>query len=230
LDNNNLSGDIPYFSFPNLQSFSMKNNKLTGALPDYNFPKLRGLNVDNNLLVDLPALLSINQTTLLSVRNNKLTFEDLETNIMIPKFIYDGQDTILPLDVTSYPMHTKLQVLAAGKYNTYQWHKDTSDIAGATDSVYDATEDGDYSCIVNNTLITKLTLYSETRTIVIDTTDTTTVNEYKYNFTVYENSPNPFSNSTTIKFQLNASDFVKIAIFNTLGLKQSILFEGYLSG
>lgn len=49
------------------------------------------------------------------------------------------------------------------------------------------------------------------------------------NFKLYNNYPNPFNPSTTIKFDLNNSSFVKLEIFDAAGRNIQELFEGELS-
>ncbi|MEJ5262192.1 MAG: T9SS type A sorting domain-containing protein [Ignavibacterium sp.] len=45
-------------------------------------------------------------------------------------------------------------------------------------------------------------------------------------FILYQNYPNPFNASTTIRYTLNANQYVKLKIYNVLGLEIFNLFEG----
>lgn len=47
------------------------------------------------------------------------------------------------------------------------------------------------------------------------------------NFWIYPAYPNPFNSSTTIKFELKKSEFIKISIYNILGKKISDLVSGF---
>lgn len=50
LANNNLSGAIPAFNLSNLMELGLANNKLTGTIPTFNTPKLAWLRLNNNAL------------------------------------------------------------------------------------------------------------------------------------------------------------------------------------
>ncbi|MFA6571100.1 MAG: T9SS type A sorting domain-containing protein, partial [Bacteroidota bacterium] len=180
-----------------------------------------------NKITELPYMASINQNCVLNVRSNKLTFEDLEVNVIFTDFRYEYQDTVLPIETFSSYLQTKLKVLAKGEYNKYQWKKDTSLIDGATDSTYIATEDGIYSCIVTNPMAPNLTLYTADTTIVIDTvTSVSNNNEGHFNII---NLPNPFSSNSIIELNLASGTEIRLTVYDVLGIEICVLEKGYLN-
>lgn len=58
----------------------------------------------------------------------------------------------------------------------------------------------------------------------------TSVNDYKNeNNDKLKNYPNPFSNSTTVQFDLDASSYVTLKIYDMIGNEIITLFDGYQS-
>ncbi|CUU10691.1 Por secretion system C-terminal sorting domain-containing protein [Candidatus Kryptobacter tengchongensis] len=47
-------------------------------------------------------------------------------------------------------------------------------------------------------------------------------------FVLYQNYPNPFNPGTEIKFDLPESGYVKLEVFNAIGERVSILYDGYM--
>ncbi|MEN3039453.1 MAG: T9SS type A sorting domain-containing protein [Candidatus Kryptonium sp.] len=47
-------------------------------------------------------------------------------------------------------------------------------------------------------------------------------------FVLYQNYPNPFNPGTEIKFDLPESGYVKLEIFNTVGERIAVLYDGYM--
>ncbi len=47
-------------------------------------------------------------------------------------------------------------------------------------------------------------------------------------YTLFQNYPNPFNPTTTLKFKINISSNVTLSVFNILGQREKVIFEGYL--
>ncbi|MBN2773109.1 MAG: leucine-rich repeat domain-containing protein [Prolixibacteraceae bacterium] len=191
LDNNNISGPIPSFSFPVVDEIYLNNNNLSDSIPVLNLPTLRYLILNDNDLTgnfnntklpnlyklslrnnDISGLLHIkefspNFTSSAEVRNNQLTFEDLEPNIDINYFYYDEQDSVEHFETPSGNQMI-LTIDVGGTANSYQWMKkavnqEFADIPGATsDSVSVPFEPNViYMCRITNSIANQLTLYSK---------------------------------------------------------------------
>ncbi|MFC2130495.1 T9SS type A sorting domain-containing protein [Bacteroidota bacterium] len=53
-------------------------------------------------------------------------------------------------------------------------------------------------------------------------------NENQKNISIIETSPNPFPETTAIKFNLEAPDYINLTVYNTLGFKVSVLADDFL--
>jgi Leucine-rich repeat (LRR) protein len=171
-NNNNLGGKIPseIGNLNNLNQLNLSNNQLTGTCPiEINEIKtLTSVTLSGNDFDGLPAL-TLSSLDSLTINNNHLTFEDIEPNINVPKiyFIYSPQDSIgNKLDINSRTGKSyTFSVTCGGSNNIYQWYKNNVVIPSANDSTYTITDlnqsdTGSYTCDVNNTIVTGLTIYS----------------------------------------------------------------------
>lgn len=170
LNNNQLTGTIPneFSNLTALKRLYLQKNHLQGVVPLglTTLSTLRYLYLNDNELTDLPDFSSPLYD--LQIKNNRLTFEDIEHNTDIPSFIYSPQarfgyvQEFNPAEGGSLT----LEATVGGTANTYQWYKDGNPIAGATSSTYNipaynSTNDaGTYMCKVSNTIATNLTLES----------------------------------------------------------------------
>jgi len=85
LSNNQLSGSIPNFQLPELQSIDLANNNLSGAIPAFNLSNLMELGLANNKLTGTIPTLNTPKLAWLRLNNNALTgnipnwtFQDLQ--------------------------------------------------------------------------------------------------------------------------------------------------------
>jgi Leucine-rich repeat (LRR) protein len=172
--NNSFSGDLPSSlgNLTKLKSVTLYTNSFTGAIPAQwgSDTSLTDLNIRDNQFTDLPDLSGATNLENLYVRNNRLTFEDIEPNIGVPAttFEYSPQDSV-GQDTTILILpggNTVLRVDVGGTANQYEWFFNGSPISGATADSLEITnademvDEGDYICKITNTIATGLILYS----------------------------------------------------------------------
>lgn len=173
LGKNKLTGEIPaeLENLTEIQSFDFSYNQLTGPVPAgfANITTLMHLYVQSNHLENLPDLKSLIHLDFLYIQSNKFTFGDIEPNIGVPKLIFEyiPQDSVGTRQVVkvSAGETLSLSVNVGGSHNTYHWFKDGVLIPDAQNhnlSFTDAGKDdeGVYTCWIDNTLVTDLTLYA----------------------------------------------------------------------
>jgi Leucine-rich repeat (LRR) protein len=171
LGHNKLRGSIPaeIGKLVNLQAIILSSNDLKGVIPKEinQLSNLYTLAIDDNKFDELPGFTGLYS---LRVQNNKLTFEDIEPNIILGNgFKYNPQSLVG--NVKYYTPESgdvlSLNILIGGTANTYQWYKNDLAIAGATSSTYTissynaAVDSGIYVCKIKNSIASDLVL--ETR-------------------------------------------------------------------
>jgi len=184
LNDNNFSGQIPneLYNITTLQYINLSNNQFSGNISTniYSLVNLYSFGITNNNIENLPDLSPLNANSLLAIgcNNNKLTFEDLETNISIAwqNFNYVPQDSVwYTLDTAiSLGSSVSFSTLIGGSQNHYQWYHNGSSITNANDSVYTinnftATDTGKYTCAITNSIVPYLTLWRRTINLRLDT-------------------------------------------------------------
>ncbi|GEM_PF-5263217 len=166
---NQLTGSIPteLGDLANAVFIGLDNNKLTGAVPASfaKLSKLTNLSLHSNQLEVLPDLTGLSALRNLSLENNRFTFEDLEPNV--PLFTratvrYSPQDSV---DTFVEDKNGQLRVFVnvGGRQTKYQWYKNNTLIAGATQSSYtlsNLSDTGPYRCVATNDLLPNLILLS----------------------------------------------------------------------
>ena len=131
IHNNQFSGEIPseMGDLNQMQDLLLDANKLTGAVPVsfQNLSSASGINLADNLLSDLPDLSSLSLSQL-QVHNNKLTFEDLEPNMVISSFSYSPQKLVGEMIDTTLFVEDSLVITLniGGSANHYQWYRNSN--------------------------------------------------------------------------------------------------------
>jgi hypothetical protein len=178
LHNNKLS-ELPDLSYlQNLAQLAVSSNLLS-ELPALNNPKLIGLNLDQNALTDLPDFSNTligTSGSILTVEENKLTFEDLlplmDKSFEILK--YGNQKNITDTFTVSLPANQTFKISlgidSAVTTNVYKWYKDGVLIAtsNVNEFVIPAVTDGEageYYVTVTNSGVPDLTLRSGSITL-----------------------------------------------------------------
>lgn len=209
---NLLSGVLPDFDdMPNLEWIEINNNQLVGSIPEFQaLSKLSRLSLDNNKLSG--AVPFFPNFLLVSILDNDLTFSGIEENKNgnILNFNYANQALLTVSKSLNY-----LTVNPGGDstLNTYQWRNhDNNNVYTITGTNYFLpTSEGNYSCIVSNTLVTNannpyqyLVLYSDSLyyqqvcNISLDLDDSTTL-------CMYDSLDAGFSSLLSYEWQLNGN-------------------------
>jgi len=111
----------------------------------------------------------------------------------------------------------------SGNNLSYQWKKNGSNISGETNSTLAATQAGDYKVKVTNAN-TGCSKTSKATTVNITCKAGEVLNDEKLSV-----SPNPFSQSTVISFQLVKDENVSLKIFDVEGRLIRTLAQGTMS-
>ena len=233
-----LSGSIPNFDhLPNLVDLNLNNNNLNGDIPNFDhLPKLSNMWLFNNQLSGtVPNYNHLQKLSSLQISYNYFTFQGIATNLKIPEFSYEHQDTI-PL----YPNKENVLYVKAGggvKNNTYNWYKDGKlykTIVG--DSVFIPIESGTYYCKITNSIVTRpqglgqnLVLQSNSKTISVKIPEIdifkSVVQEKQQGEIIF--FPNPAKESVSIDLKKAKKKRVDIQVLDRFGgvhMKRSILF------
>ncbi|MGQ1889471.1 leucine-rich repeat domain-containing protein [Thermophagus sp. OGC60D27] len=206
LSNNNLSGEITseIGSLTKLEHLSIPGNNLTGTVPESikNLTSLRVINMSkNNLSGTFPSISNLNDllylylpdnnfTDLLffpdslesikyiSLKNNYLSFEDLEPIMSYAPsfsiFTYHPQktkdeDTTIVVGV-GQPL--QLDFLLGGSQNKYVWYRNDIKIDSAGHSLFfenaDTSTVGDYYCEATSELVPDLSIRSRTFSVFVE--------------------------------------------------------------
>jgi Leucine-rich repeat (LRR) protein len=173
LQYNLFSGTIPkeIGSLINLKwELSLNDNQLIGTIPAEinNLIKLTRLGLNNNKFDEFPTI-TLGFLDYLTIENNSFTFEDIESNIGVPKqyIIYSPQDSIGKKQNVNQRINKSytFTVTCGGAHNQYQWYKNNVVIPLATHTTFKIpklkqSDAGSYTCNVTNTVATGLTINS----------------------------------------------------------------------
>jgi Leucine-rich repeat (LRR) protein len=180
LSSNSLSGTLPASigQIDSLGILTLDTNALSGAVPAEmeKMSVLRMFTIAANRIDSLPRLDRIRRLATLNAASNRLTFRDIEQNVLIDGFVYSPQDSVgearRTTGVISLPF--RLSFSSPGISNRYQWFKrvtmgrntiDQAVTSVSPDSAFSlasfaVTDTGTYVCRVTNTQATRLTLFS----------------------------------------------------------------------
>uniref|UniRef100_UPI00143054DB leucine-rich repeat domain-containing protein n=1 Tax=Maribellus sediminis TaxID=2696285 RepID=UPI00143054DB len=198
LGGNQLSGNIPDLigNLDSLKYFYLDRNQLEGEIPISlgDMDNIEDIRFADNLFTGLPNLSNLSRLYWLEVYNNRLTFEDLESNTSIhmesaPNGIdgllkYSPQDSIDTSKTINRTVGDSLilQAQCGGNYNRYVWFKpngeqDTSRSGILIVPDISFNDSGVYSYEVENDSVPGLVLKSYPITVIVneDTVSQTTV-------------------------------------------------------
>jgi hypothetical protein len=131
--------------------------------------KFERLVVDDNNFDQLPNLTTMTSLKLVSIANNRLTFEDIEPNLALRNqgkaFLYTPQKPVYDAQTITVKAGSRLILKSevGGTANEYHWFKDGTPIADVAtpkltlDNISTA-QAGSYSATITNTVVTDLTL------------------------------------------------------------------------
>ncbi|MCC7244254.1 MAG: T9SS type A sorting domain-containing protein [Saprospiraceae bacterium] len=163
--NSTLNGTIPNFNFPDVRGFWLAGNQFTGQIPAFNFPKVTYFGLHQNQLTGTIPAQNLPNADSLRFDYNNLTFNGLY------QFFPNNRSYFLYTSQAKIPTHTTpncntLYVRAGGvtAHNTYKWYKVGTGLISTIvgDSLFTPASAGQYYCEVTNSIVTGLTLTSET--------------------------------------------------------------------
>ena len=179
LHNNELNGAIPNFSaLPSLKQLYLNFNELSGSIPDFSaLPSLEWLQLHfNELSGPIPDLTGLTSLFVFEFDNNNFVFSDFEAEHSAyfadmggfyqyaPQAIVDINRTQTVTNGINLTITPQIAVNPLGN-DSYQWYKNGVLISGATSRIYavtsaSASDAGDYTYQVTNSVVGSLTLYS----------------------------------------------------------------------
>lgn len=169
----NLLSNLDLNQNPNLYGLHCSSNNLTGLDLSVN-TKLRELQCQFNQLKSL----DVSNNTYLNYMNcigNKLTFESLEPAKGFAYLLYSPQDSV---GITQFPTITEgenysYSLEVGGENNIYKWYKNDVLLSSQTSATLNLTnvkldDAGVYRCLVTNSVVNGLTLYSRKITLTVN--------------------------------------------------------------
>ena len=183
-----FEGEIPvgFFKLPLMSDMYLEDGKWSSLPSDMPIPTakpLRRFYLNGNQFTDLPDLSGMvwAEGAKIKVKDNYLTFEDLEPNMWIASdakvSAFEISPQALVADKQTFDVaggtEVKMKVEVGGSANTYTWAKAGEPISGEDkDSLVIAnaalTNAGSYVCYIQNTSVPGLTLSSDTFTVIVD--------------------------------------------------------------
>ncbi|GMQ82539.1 MAG: hypothetical protein BMS9Abin05_1993 [Rhodothermia bacterium] len=164
---NNLSGTIPAINqLIKLESVFLGGNEFEGTLPDISgLQLLRGASFERNMLDEIPTLSNLDALNLISLEENRFTFEDFERNMplfnQIPTIIFlTPQANVKAVDNGS----GTFSVAVGGANNIYEWFEDDPNtpfldqiqVPDGNSNAFTPVKSGDYYVRVTNSVLATL--------------------------------------------------------------------------
>lgn len=237
LFNNKLTGAIPNAigSMDSVVFINLSNNRLTGAVPAsiVNDKLLYFLNVESNQIKDVPNLSASTSLLQLYVANNKLTYADIEPNIVkAQNGSYAPQDSVGTNAVVTVCAGSSVTLpgnyIEASPNNSYTWFKkDLSYIAEpSTDASFTITnatpaDAGLYTVEISNSVAVDLFLYRRTVRVKVGTCAGKTASTS--DISVF---PVPFDGATTVAVGGEAAQVVVLDGSGTVREKYDVAAQG----
>jgi Leucine-rich repeat (LRR) protein len=241
LSGNRLAGSIPaeIGELSGLQNLALNRNELTGMIPESltRLPNLRHLLLQSNKLTSCPDF-SGSALESLEIQENRLTFEDIETNITVPGLIYAPQDSVGETRTVSVSESDSLSLIIEvdGKYNQYQWFRNGNMLSGSVDSELEFPciqpgDSGTYDCQISNSVVTDLILISRPFLVIVTGRSglISPPPPVLEKTALSPNFPNPFNPSTCIEYQLAENQRVQLFVTDLRGRNIRTLVNQYQS-
>lgn len=212
LYNNKLTGTIPssVSSLDSLVWFNVSNNDLTGNVPAAiaTMPNLFHFNISGNEIAGLPNLSAMTSLGQLRVRDNRLTFEDLEPNkpkLASPTF-YTPQDSVGTAATVALCVGDTLKLTAdftgSQPNNRYRWFLTPATAVTATSASpvltipnVQTSNSGTYFARCTNTVVTGLTIVRRPVQVTVTECAAAAESAMRVYPTPFENETNLFINS-----------------------------------
>ncbi|MBN3036705.1 MAG: T9SS type A sorting domain-containing protein, partial [Bacteroidales bacterium] len=183
-----FEGEIPVeiFELPLMRDVYLEDGNWSALPADLPIPTptpLRRFYINGNNFSDLPDLSGMvwAEGAKIKFRDNFLTFEDLEPNMWIADDSNVEAFEISPqAPITEKQTITvdegdpvSMSVTCGGSQNMYTWIKDGAPVDGADSDQLDIAaaaleDDGEYYCLVQNSLVPGLDIVSDTFTVVVN--------------------------------------------------------------
>ncbi|MFC2131786.1 SBBP repeat-containing protein, partial [Bacteroidota bacterium] len=211
-NNDSLHGPIPdtLGKLNSLTGLNLSNCDLSGSFPlSFNDQdSLRSLYISGNKINYFPDLSSIGNLTTLNIQDNRLEFDDIETNLFVQNFIYSPQDSvgIVRSDTVCLGSYDSLSVTVGGANNLYEWFIDGESVSDTSPNHYliipevTGNDTGSYYCHVTNSMATELILYCRPISLTLKETPAPQITDTDNSFTSCENQ--------VCKYSCNASDVI----------------------
>ncbi|MFC2131661.1 immunoglobulin domain-containing protein, partial [Bacteroidota bacterium] len=141
--------------------------------------------------------------------------------------------TVQPVGLTAVAGNPFSLFITALEGESFQWYFEGSSIPSATISTYSVasatlSDEGDYTCEVTNECGSVM---SDVAHVAYDAGGMTGVDDMiNGGFRLTANTPNPFTEASTIRFYAPTSTSVRISITNVYGQEVALLVDGVYSG
>ncbi len=183
-----------------------------------NTPANGALNMEGAMEVNVLGIPSNTQLQVISDMGGDILYNDGTeakdfTELSLRKFRLDNLTGInLCLSLPTPTIMLTATSLSSTPGPSYQWYYYSSAIPNATLQTFTPTSNGNYNVVVTNSL----GCIATSNFLPVSNVGLLTLSENKNNLSVF---PNPFTESTTLQLNLNASAKVIIEVYSILGQK-----------